>query len=88
MRAFKGTWWHGSFSLGRIDAVVSLAHAGWSSASERNYILEEKTGKKKVRNQYLEVVERPTPTPSCVTANPIAPRDKMLSNVTIDCCLR
>lgn len=44
--------------------------------------------KKEVRNQYLEVVEHPTPTASCVTANSIAPWDRMLSNVTIDCCLR
>lgn len=81
------------------NAIVSLAHSGSTKsikhnqrlASEQNYLRansNKSLKNKKERNQYLKVVEHPTPTPSCVTAKPIALRDKMLSNVTIDCFLR
>lgn len=61
---------------------------GWLQSKTISERIVIRAWEKKERNQYLEVVEHPTPTPSCVTAKPIALRDKMLSNVTIDCFLR
>lgn len=72
--------------------TVALKHNGGSCVRAKlswsGWFQKKKKKEKEVRNQYLEVVEHPTPTPSCVTANSIAPWDRMLSNVTIDCCLR